>query len=180
MTAKGVQAPTYVQLHFSHGNASQAAFNAEAFLARLSTKSLGCTLLTAAELPSTQTLLHDNAGAVPNGAVCVADRQVMGKGKGASCDAGYINVLPVCNHSLMLGYEGGVCCSIAWYPRFWRSRLCNVGLDPSACRAGPQHMGVTSRLPHVFNVDSSQAARSGMTCSQLMDSSMLSSLMCHM
>ncbi len=87
MTAKGVQAPTSVHLHFSPEHGSQAAFNAQAFLARLSTKSLGCTLLTAAELPSTQTLLHDNAGAVPNGTVCVADRQVMGKGESASCDA---------------------------------------------------------------------------------------------
>ena len=92
MTAKGVQAPTSVQLHFSSGDQSQAAFNAQAFLARLTTENLGCTLLTAAELPSTQTLLHDNSSAIPNGTVCVADRQIMGKGEwrlrcqGHSCD----------------------------------------------------------------------------------------------
>ena len=36
--------------------------------------------MTTAELPSTQTLLHDNASMIPDGTVCVADRQVMGKG----------------------------------------------------------------------------------------------------
>ena len=80
VTAKGVQTRTCVQVHFSPESQSQSAFNAESFLARLTTEKLGCTLLTAAELPSTQTLLHDNAGRIPNGTVCVADRQVMGKG----------------------------------------------------------------------------------------------------
>ena len=81
MTAKGVQAPTCVNLHFSPETQVQAAFKAQAFLARLTTEGLGCTLLTAAELPSTQTLLHDNAGMIPDGTVCVAGRQVMGKGE---------------------------------------------------------------------------------------------------
>lgn len=81
VTAKGVQTRTRVQLHFSPESQSQSAFNAESFLARLTTEKLGCTLLTAAELPSTQTLLHDNAGRIPNGTVCVADRQIMGKGE---------------------------------------------------------------------------------------------------
>lgn len=80
MTAKGVQTPTSVRLHFPPVHHSGAAFNAQFFLSRLTTATLGCTLLTAAELPSTQTLLHDNAGKIPNGTVCVADRQVMGKG----------------------------------------------------------------------------------------------------
>ena len=69
-----------MQLHFPPDAQSQSAFDAQAFLARLATQTLGSTILTTAELPSTQTLLHDNASIIPDGTVCVADRQVTGKG----------------------------------------------------------------------------------------------------
>ena len=69
-----------MQLHFPPDAQSQSAFDAQAYLARLATQTLGSTILTTAELPSTQTLLHDNASMIPDGTVCVADRQVTGKG----------------------------------------------------------------------------------------------------
>ncbi len=46
----------------------------------LATHTLGSTLLTAAHLHSTQTLLQDNRDALPDGVVCVADVQTTGKG----------------------------------------------------------------------------------------------------
>ena len=80
VTARGVPTPAPVQVHFPPDAQSQSAFDAQAFLARLATQNLGSTIMTTAELPSTQTLLHDNASMIPDGTVCVADRQVMGKG----------------------------------------------------------------------------------------------------
>lgn len=35
-----------------------------------------------------------------------------------------------------------------------------------ACRTGPQHMGVASRLPHVLFGDTPEAARSALTSNQ--------------
>ena len=59
---------------------TQPQFNAAAFMRQLGTAQLGQTLLTAAHLPSTQTLLQSNAQRFPDGTVCVADVQSGGKG----------------------------------------------------------------------------------------------------
>lgn len=55
-------------------------FDAAACQQQLSTAELGSTLLSAAALPSTQTLLQNNARLFPNGTVCIADTQHQGKG----------------------------------------------------------------------------------------------------
>ncbi|KAK9816792.1 hypothetical protein WJX72_005169 [[Myrmecia] bisecta] len=57
-------------------------FDSQLYFSRLQTQKLGCVLLSAAQLPSTQTLLQENAVRIPDGAVCVADKQVSGKGRG--------------------------------------------------------------------------------------------------
>ena len=58
------------------------AFDPELYMPRLRTAALGHVLLSASSLPSTQTLLYENGGCVPSGAVCVADRQHAGRGAG--------------------------------------------------------------------------------------------------
>lgn len=55
-------------------------FDTAAFAELLDDKRLGRTLLSAAQLPSTQTLLQTNARLFPDGTVCVADVQSGGKG----------------------------------------------------------------------------------------------------
>jgi biotin--protein ligase len=50
----------------------------------LGTAALGRVLLTAAALPSTQTLVQDNVARLPDGLVVVADRQLGGKGRGGN------------------------------------------------------------------------------------------------
>ena len=62
--------------------ANAPIFDPHTFFEHLATRKLGCVSLTAASLPSTQKLLQQNAGRVPDGVVCVADRQEAGKGKG--------------------------------------------------------------------------------------------------
>ena len=59
---------------------SQPQFDAAAVMQQLNTVQLGRTLLSAARLPSTQTLLQRNAQHLPDGTVCVADVQSGGKG----------------------------------------------------------------------------------------------------
>lgn len=59
---------------------TQPQFDATAYMQQLGTDRLGQTLLTAARLPSTQTLLQSNAQRFPDGTVCVADVQSSGKG----------------------------------------------------------------------------------------------------
>ena len=59
---------------------TQPQFDAADFMQQLATAQLGQTLLSAAQLPSTQTLLQSNAQRFPDGTVCVADVQSGGKG----------------------------------------------------------------------------------------------------
>lgn len=65
-----------------------STFDASAYYSRLRTRRDGRALLTARELPSTQNLISDNAADAPGslipGAVCVADAQVSGKGRGGN------------------------------------------------------------------------------------------------
>ena len=65
-----------------------STFDASAYYSRLRTRRDGRALLTARELPSTQCLIGDNAatspGSLPPGAVCVADAQASGKGRGGN------------------------------------------------------------------------------------------------
>ena len=63
--------------------AEQPRFNAELYLQRLASARLGQVVLSAASLPSTQTLLRLNSAAVPDDTLCVADQQKAGKGTGA-------------------------------------------------------------------------------------------------
>ncbi len=55
-------------------------FSPQCFFQHLDTRSQGSVLLTSTALPSTQTLLQDNPGHFLNGTVCVADRQIKGRG----------------------------------------------------------------------------------------------------
>jgi biotin---protein ligase len=57
-------------------------FSPPLFFSTLTTQTLGKVLLTTASLPSTQTLIQENQGAIPTGTVCVADKQCAGKGRG--------------------------------------------------------------------------------------------------
>lgn len=57
-----------------------ASFQATAYYASLRSDLVGRTLLVSAELPSTQTLLHQNFAHCPDGTLCVADTQSSGKG----------------------------------------------------------------------------------------------------
>ena len=56
------------------------AFDEGRYMKHLQSNSLGHVLLSAASLPSTQTLLHENGAALPTDLLCVADRQAAGKG----------------------------------------------------------------------------------------------------
>lgn len=60
---------------------SPPRFNAAACQQHLSAARFGRTLLSAAALPSTQTLLQNNARLFPDGTACVADTQYKGKGE---------------------------------------------------------------------------------------------------
>eukprot|EP00884_Botryococcus_braunii_P002285 jgi/Botrbrau1/12057/Bobra.0295s0012.1 len=60
------------------------SFRASEFLARLPDQLLGSVLLTASELPSTQTFFQQNFDRLPDGAICVVDQQVSGKGRGGN------------------------------------------------------------------------------------------------
>jgi len=59
-------------------------FNADLYLKQLASARLGHVILSAASLPSTQTLLHLNGAAVPSDTLCVADQQKAGKGVNAT------------------------------------------------------------------------------------------------
>ena len=76
----GSAAPVQVQVGAAPAGAGAPGFDAGAYFGALRTRALGGVLLAARELPSTQTLLQDNAVLIVDGAVAVADRQVAGKG----------------------------------------------------------------------------------------------------
>lgn len=75
--ASGAIAAPCFELSSMH---TQPQFDAADFMQQLGTAQLGQTLLSAAQLPSTQTLLQTNAQHFPDGTVCVADVQSGGKG----------------------------------------------------------------------------------------------------
>lgn len=54
------------------------------YYARLGTNKLGHILFTASALPSTQVIIQDNSHCIPDGAVCIADKQYGGKGRGGN------------------------------------------------------------------------------------------------
>ncbi len=97
MTAKGDpkgSLPVRVAVGAPRAGEPGPGLDAGAYFGALRTRALGAVLLAAGELPSTQTLLQDNAALVPDGMVAVADRQVSGKGaqsrwtqRGCSCSA---------------------------------------------------------------------------------------------
>ncbi|KAK9835207.1 hypothetical protein WJX81_005751 [Elliptochloris bilobata] len=78
----GSSLPVHVQVGPAAAGKAGPGLDADAYFGALQTRALGGVLLAAAELPSTQTLLQDNAALVPDGAVAVANRQVAGKGRG--------------------------------------------------------------------------------------------------
>ena len=59
---------------------ARPAFDAVAFHSRLEAEAFGSVLISAATLPSTQSLLQDNSRELPHGTLCVADVQVSGRG----------------------------------------------------------------------------------------------------
>lgn len=60
-------------------------FNAARFHSQMPTdSSYGAVMLSAASLPSTQSLLQQNSRQLPNGTICVADVQASGKGRGGN------------------------------------------------------------------------------------------------
>ena len=65
-----------------------SAFDHAAYFDALKTRVYGRTLMTAGTLPSTQTLVQDNAsahpGSLPRGVACVADTQSGGRGRGGN------------------------------------------------------------------------------------------------
>ncbi|KDD73830.1 hypothetical protein H632_c1802p0 [Helicosporidium sp. ATCC 50920] len=60
------------------------SFDSGAYFAHLTSERLGRVVLQAEELPSTQTLLLDWSQRLSDGAVCVADRQGSGRGRGSN------------------------------------------------------------------------------------------------
>ena len=58
-----------------------ATFKAAEYFGQLSTSTLGQAVLVAADLPSTQNLMQELAKALPDGTVCIADRQTAGRGR---------------------------------------------------------------------------------------------------
>lgn len=60
---------------------SKPTFDAAAFHDQLQTKEFGGVLISAAALPSTQSLLQDNSRQLPHGTLCIADVQKSGRGR---------------------------------------------------------------------------------------------------
>jgi hypothetical protein len=103
--------------------------DAGAYFGALRTRALGAVLLAAGELPSTQTLLQDNAALVPDGTVAVADRQVSGKGaqsrwtqRGCSrsaCSPSSL-VLACASHGTLAGMVKPL--TQRWLPHTWHAQ----------------------------------------------------------
>ncbi|GMH45834.1 hypothetical protein BSKO_13797 [Bryopsis sp. KO-2023] len=66
---------------FPAGTAGQSKFDIKRYHEQLSTSILGTTLLTAAEIPSTQDFLRNSISTWPDGTAIVADSQTAGKGR---------------------------------------------------------------------------------------------------
>ncbi|GBG69575.1 hypothetical protein CBR_g4408 [Chara braunii] len=62
----------------------EGRFDVPHFFSLLSTSQLGKLVVYAHRMPSTQTFLLQNANCLPEGTVCVADLQMLGKGRGGS------------------------------------------------------------------------------------------------
>ncbi|KAK9803441.1 hypothetical protein WJX73_001014 [Symbiochloris irregularis] len=82
----GQEVPLFLNFHRdnSQNDINRASFNSDVYFEHLHSRGLGRLLLSAAVLPSTQTLLHQNSKKLPDGIVCVADQQAAGKGRGGN------------------------------------------------------------------------------------------------
>ncbi|GAB4815272.1 hypothetical protein N2152v2_002318 [Parachlorella kessleri] len=63
------------------GSRSNSSFDVSAYLQHLHTAVLGRLVLAAEAIASTQTVIQDNVATLPDGALCVADKQIGGKGQ---------------------------------------------------------------------------------------------------
>ena len=81
LTSRGTDNSSAVHVNFPGTQDHPATlFSPQTFFQHLNTRLQGSILLTTSALPSTQTLLQDNPGHFPNGTICLADRQIKGKG----------------------------------------------------------------------------------------------------
>ena len=70
-----------VDVHSAAGNQGSVQFDHTQYFSHLPQQTeLGSTLLAASQLQSTQTLLQDNTAVIPDNTVCIAYKQVGGKG----------------------------------------------------------------------------------------------------
>lgn len=87
------QAQQHLSLAFPAAGAPPApaagAFDASCYMAALDSRVLGRMLLTAAATTSTQVVVQENVGRLPDGLVFVADKQYGGKGAQARRGAGW-------------------------------------------------------------------------------------------
>ena len=83
-------------------------FSTDLFMRSVSTAALGHVLLSAATLPSTQTLLQGNNALIPSGAVCVADRQQAGKGAALRGSSFRISAGHECLQQISTGMPGAM------------------------------------------------------------------------
>ncbi|KAK9826011.1 hypothetical protein WJX74_005389 [Apatococcus lobatus] len=81
-----LQKPDQLKLRLVYGAAehSEATFKAAVYLEQLPTSTLGQVVLVAADLPSTQNPMQELAKVLPDGTVCIADRQTAGRGRGGN------------------------------------------------------------------------------------------------
>lgn len=77
---KALPLTVYFHPRNSQSDSNSASFDPALFFKHLRSRGLGHLLLSAAVLPSTQTLLQQNSRTLPDGTVCVADQQAAGKG----------------------------------------------------------------------------------------------------
>ncbi|KAL0041637.1 hypothetical protein WJX79_010263 [Trebouxia sp. C0005] len=74
-----------VDVHSPAGNQCSVQFDHTQYFSHLPQHvELGSTLLAASQLQSTQTLLQDNTAVTPDNTVCIAYKQVGGKGRGGN------------------------------------------------------------------------------------------------
>lgn len=119
MTAKGDpkgSLPVRVAVGAPRAGEPGPGLDAGAYFGALRTRALGAVLLAAGELPSTQTLLQDNAALVPDGMVAVADRQVSGKGAQSRWTSEGVHVVHACMLSILRHFLHALCMAsrLAW------------------------------------------------------------------
>ncbi len=68
-------------LHFAQaGQPESSRFDVARYYGSLDTTVLGRLVLAADAITSTQTIIQDNVAALPDGTLCIADKQIGGKG----------------------------------------------------------------------------------------------------